>query len=243
MKDWSIPSHWNQADASKTLFWHGSDSESQYNKNCLDPIQLRKLQKQGWYECNDLVYSFNSQGFRDDEFDQRPATLALGCSFTQGTGLKVNQCWPRQLENLLQKKVWNLGVSGMSLDTCYRLLEYWITHLNVDSVFCAVPPIDRFEVFIGQWESFLPSDPDDQIFNWLEDYYKKYLSYSENSELNRRKNIHAMRDICSQHQVSFYVNYLNNFHCDTDARDLMHQGPPAHAKLAQDFFEQIKVPQ
>jgi hypothetical protein len=89
----------------------------------------------------------------------------------------------------------------------------------------------------------LPSDPDDQIFNWLEDYYKKYLSYSENSELNRRKNIHAMRDICSQHQVSFYVNYLNNFHCDTDARDLMHQGPPAHAKLAQDFFEQIKVPQ
>ena len=240
MKNQPVPYHWNQTEASTTKFWYGSDSESEYKKNCSDPERLHKLQKYGWYECNDLTYRYNSQGFRDDEFDQRPAALALGCSFTQGTGLKVDQCWPRQLENLLQKKVWNLGIAGTSLDTCYRLLEYWINHLNVDSVFCAVPPIDRFEVFIDQWESFSSNNLLDQRPEWLITHYKNYLSHSENSELNRHKNIHAMRDICSQHKVSFYVNYLNNFHCDTDARDLMHFGPGFHAAIAQDFFKQVK---
>jgi|688.fasta_scaffold466143_2 hypothetical protein len=240
MKYQSVPSHWNQPNASTTKFWHGSDTEDEYKKNCSDPERLRKLQQYGWYECSDLTYCFNSQGFRDDEFDQRPAVLAIGCSFTQGIGLKVDQCWPRQLENLLQKKVWNLGVGGTSLDTCYRLLEYWIAHLNVDSVFCAVPPISRYEVFINHWECFSPHNSLDQRPDWLKGYHKHYLAYDKNFELNRRKNIHAMQDICRQHNVSFYVDYLDNFKSDTDARDLLHQGPPAHVKLAQDFFKQIK---
>ena len=52
-----------------------------------------------------------------------------------------------------------------------------------------------------------------------------------------------MRDICIQHNVPFYFDYLDNFYSFTLARDLQHQGPPAHTKLAQDFFEQIKGPQ
>ena len=243
MKDQSVPYHWNQPEASTTKFWHGSDLKSEYRKNCSDPERLRKLQQYGWYECNDLTYCFNSQGFRDDEFDQQPAVLAIGCSFTQGIGLKVDQCWPRQLENLLQKKVWNLGVGGISLDTCYRLMEYWIVHLNVDSVFCAVPPISRYEIFINQWESFLPSnsfESDHRMPTWLNGYHKQYLAYDENHELNRRKNIHAMRDVCSQHNVCFYVDYLNNFKSDTDARDFCHPGPSAHTDLANKFFNIIK---
>ena len=236
----AIPSHLDQKHASTTKLWHGSDTESDYKENCADLHRLRVLQKHGWYECHDLTYSFNSQGFRDEEFDQRPATLALGCSFTQGVGLKLEQCWPRILENLLQKKVWNLGIGGMGLDTCYRLLEYWINHLNVDCVFCAVPPLSRYEVFGNNgWQSFLPGD---EIPNWLEGYNKNYLIFDENSELNRSKNIRAMRDICVQHNVSFYVDYLDNFYHlknDTPARDLLHKGPPHQVKLAEDFFAQV----
>ena len=238
-----VPNHRNQPDASTTKFWHGSDSESEYKKNCSDPERLHKLQKYGWYECNDLTYRFNSQGFRDDEFDQQPAVLAIGCSFTQGIALKVDQCWPRQLENLLQKKVWNLGVGGISLDTCYRLMEYWIGHLNVDSVFCAVPPMNRYELFIDKWESFSIHNTFESANHWpiwLNGYHKHYLAYDETLELNIRKNIHAMRDVCSQHNVSFYVDYLSNFKSDTDARDFSHQGPSAHVNLAQDFFQQTK---
>lgn len=246
MTELPIPNHWNQLDASTTKFWHGSDSESDYKKHCSDPESLRKLQEYGWYECNDLTYCFNSQGFRDDEFDQQPAVLAIGCSFTQGIGLKVDQCWPRQLENLLQKKVWNLGVGGTGLDTCYRLLEYWINHLNVDSVFCAVPEMTRYEVFIdkwNQWESFSVHNTFEWFHHlptWMPGYHKNYLAYDENTELNRRKNIHAIRDICSQHKASFYVDYLHNFYSVPSARDLIHQGLSAHTKLAQDFFEQTK---
>lgn len=243
MIDHTIPGHWDQKHASATKLWHGSDSESEYNKNCADPHRRRLLQRNGWYECHDLVYSFNSQGFRDDEFDQQPAALALGCSFTQGIGLKVDQCWPRQLENLLQKKVWNLGVHGTGLDTCYRLLEYWINHLNVDSVFCAVPPMSRYEVFSNnEWLSFFPNQIN-PIPNWLNGYHKNYLMFDENSQLNRSKNIRAMRDICIQHNVSFYFDYLDNyltFESSATARDLLHKGPLHQAKLAEDFFTQVK---
>ena len=241
MTDQSIPWHSNQYNASTTKFWHHSDSKLDYRKHCSNPESLRKLQEYGWYECHDLTYSFNSQGFRDDEFDQRPAALAIGCSHTQGIGLKVNQCWPRQLEKLLQKKVWNLGVGGASIDTCYRLLEYWINHLNVDSVFCAVPPCNRYEVFsFNKWLSFLP---DEQVPNWLEGYNKNYLIFVENQQLNRSKNIHAMRDICIQHNVSFYFDDLDNFYHlknDAVARDLLHKGLPHQTKLAEDFFTQVK---
>jgi hypothetical protein len=243
MTNQAIPGHCDQQYASTTQLWHRSDSESRYKQNCSDPERLRRLQRHGWYECHDLVYSFNSQGFRDDEFDQRPAALALGCSFTQGEGIKVDQCWPRQLGNLLQKKVWNLGIGGTSLDTCYRLLEYWINHLNVDSVFCAVPPINRYEVCHNGWQSFVPMDQGGaEVPDWLKGYHKNYLSCDPNSQLNRSKNIRAMRDICTQHNVPFYFDYLDNyfaFPSSVSARDLMHQGPPHMVKLAEDFFAQV----
>jgi len=69
------------------------------------------------------------------------------------------------------------------------------------------------------------------------------LMFDENSQLNRSKNICAMRDICFQHNVPFYFDYLDDFYLfknDIPARDLMHQGLPHQAKLAKDFFTQVK---
>lgn len=232
------PHHFNTQFARTTQLWNGSDTEELYKKHCANPESLRKLQQLGWYECHDLTYVFNSEGFRDEEFDQRPAALAIGCSHTQGVGVKVQQCWPRQLENMLEKKVWNLGVSGISLDTCYRLLEYWIDKLNVDAVFCAAPPISRYEVFANYWYTFLPQSTFECFPKnfWLQNYHKLYLSQEEPWHLNRRKNIHAIKDICSQRGVRFYVDYLDTFVSKTVARDLMHTGPSAHTQLAADFF-------
>ena len=247
-----VPTHFNQKFASTTQLWSGSDTEKNFKANCAIEENYKKLKDLGWIDGKVLTYQYNSQGFRDEEFDQQPAGIALGCSHTQGVGVHAEQAWPQQLQNLLGQKIWNLGVGGAALDTCYRMLEYWIEHLNVEFVVCAVPGISRYEVFANskEWSTILPSAefwPNDiKMLHWLPDYQKNYLRYDQNSELNRRKNLQAMQHICDKHGVPFYYDLMVNFydiHPHTDAalaRDLLHCGPGTQEILANKFLQTIR---
>ena len=231
------PSHFNQQFANQIKEWSGSDNEVRYQENVSNPNTRKRLEKLGWFDTK-IYYSYNSEGFRDEEFDQRPAFLALGCSHTQGVGIPEETTWPRQLEKLLNIKVWNLGVGGAALDTCYRFLDYWIHHLNVTAVICAVPPIYRFEVFEnGNWSNILHSDP--HIRSWMQDYVKNYFTFDQNSNLNRRKNLMAMQNICDVKGVPFYPNLLEGFGDYGGARDLSHSGVSANRILATQIYKQI----
>ena len=235
------PTHFNQQFASTTQFWNGPDSEENFKTNCSIKENYKKLKDLGWLEANVLTYKYNSHGFRDDEFDQQAAGIALGCSHTLGTGIHVEHTWSRQLQKLLSTKIWNLGVGGAALDTCYRLLEYWIEHLNVKFVVCAVPGISRYEIFANNnWSTILPSELSWYNMLWLADYQKNYLSYDQNGEFNRRKNLQAMQYICDQHAVPFYYDLLEDFGDGTWARDLLHCGTSANEKLANKFLQTIR---
>ena len=235
------PTHFYQKFASTTRLWDGTDSEENFKANCATKKNYKKLKHLGWLEPNVITYKYNSQGFRDDDFDQQPAVIALGCSNTMGVGLPVEHAWPWQLQSMLGQKVWNLGVGGAALDTCYRLLDYWIAHLNVELVVCAVPGIARYEVFNNNWSNILPSMPlEINNLDWLVGYQKNYLSYDQNSELNRRKNLQAMQQICIKHGVPFYYNLLEDFGDAKMARDLLHCGTNAQGILANKFFNIIK---
>lgn len=233
------PMHFNQQYASTTQFWSGTDSKRGFKINCANERTYKKLKQLGWIDT-ELLYKFNSEGFRDNDFDQQPAGLALGCSHTQGVGIQDDNTWPRQLEKMLGQKVWNLGVGGSALDTCYRVLEYWIDQLNIKFVVCAVPDISRYEVFTGSWLHILPSSI---IPPWLHDYQKNYLFYDQNSNLNRRKNLLAMQNICDKHDVLFYYDLLEKsfFGNDNYARDLMHSGPASNHYLAKTFANKINT--
>jgi len=236
-----IPTHFYQQFASTTRHWDGTDSEETFRENCKIEKNYQKLRDLGWLEPNAITYSHNSHGFRDDEFDQQPAGLALGCSHTFGTGIRVDETWPRQLQVMLDQKIWNLGVGGAALDTCYRLLEYWIEHLNVEFVVCAVPGISRYEVFAnGNWSNILSTMPIKTDLPWLAGYQKNYLFYDQNSELNRQKNLQAMQHICHKHNVPFYYDLLEDFVDGALARDLMHCGADAQEKLANKFLQTIR---
>lgn len=212
-----------------------------FQKNFEIEKNYKKLKYLGWLDPNVITYKYNSQGFRDAEFDQQSAGIALGCSHTFGTGVPVDHAWPNQLQNLLGQKVWNLGVGGAALDTCHRLLEYWIENLNVKFVVCAVPPISRYEVFNNNnWSNILPSMPLETNMRWLTGYQKNYLSYDQNSELNRRKNLQAMQHICNKYNIPFYYDLLKDFVDAALARDLQHCGTDAHKKLANKFLQTIR---
>ncbi len=233
-----MPSHFNQQFASTTQLWNGTDSENNFKKNCAIPESRKILEELGWLVPESLTYKFNSEGFRDDEFDQQPAGLAIGCSHTQGVGIKNEHTWPSQLQSMMGQKIWNLGVGGAALDTCYRLLEYWIKHLNVKFVICVVPGISRYEICTeNNWTNFVPTS---EIRPYLEGYHREYLMYDQNSIVNRQKNLYAMKYICYLHQVPFYYDLLDDFEHHSNARDLQHRGGSSYQLIANKFFNSIK---
>jgi hypothetical protein len=234
------PTHFNQKFASTTQLWSGTDSEENFNANCAIEENYKKLKDLGWLDGEVLTYRYNSQGFRDEEFDQQPAGIALGCSHTQGVGIHAKQTWPQQLQHMLGQKIWNLGSGGAALDTCYRLLEYWIEHLNVKFVVCAVPGITRYEVFDSNWSNILSMMPIETDMPWLAGYQKNYLLYDQNSELNQRKNLQAMQYICNKYNIPFYYDLMEDFVSMPLARDLMHCGADAQEKLANKFLQTIR---
>ena len=234
------PTHFNQKFASTTQRWCGTDSKENFKANCAIEQNYKKLKDLGWLDGEVLTYRYNSQGFRDEEFDQQPAGIALGCSHTQGVGIHAEQAWPRQLQHMLGQKIWNLGSGGAALDTCYRLLEYWIEHLNVKFVVCAVPGITRYEVFNGNWSNILSTMPIKTDLPWLAGYQKNYLFYDQNSELNQRKNLQAMQHICNKYNIPFYYDLMEDFAVKLLARDLMHCGADAQEKLANKFLQTIR---
>ena len=236
-----VPTHFNQKFASTTQLWSGSDTEKNFKANCAIEENYKKLKDLGWIDGKVLTYQYNSQGFRDEEFDQQPAGIALGCSHTQGVGVRLEHVWPSKLQNLLGQKIWNLGSGGAALDTCYRLLEYWIEHLNAKFVICIAPGISRYEVFNSNWSNILPSmSLEIHNLDWLIGYQKNYLLYDQNSELNRRKNIQAMQYLCDKHGVPFYYIWADGSLSGALARDLFHHGADEQEKLANEFFNIIK---
>jgi len=233
------PNQFYQQFAGSTHDWMSTDSKELFEKNCANFSQRSRLEQFGWLTCPPITYQFNSEGFRDEEFDSRPAGIALGCSHTQGIGTHVESTWPVQLGQLLEKKIWNLGVGGAALDTCYRLLEYWIQHLEVEFVVCMVPEISRFEIFNYYWKTVLPSE---STVEWAESYQKNWILFEENSKLNQRKNLRAMQQICDQHHVPFFYDLepFKNWNDNSNARDLLHYGKNYHQLFARKMHEQIK---
>lgn len=227
------PYHRWQSHGGKTLKWLGTDTQLLYDNNCHDPEQRARLERAGWYPYSDIDYQFNYHGFRTDEFDSSPRILTLGCSYTQGVGLHRHQIWTEVLVAQLGIPAWNLGVGGGSLDTCFRLLEYWIDHLNVEAVVVLVPHIDRVEVVLndarvescGPWSN-----------EFMKDFYKCWIDHSDNSAINRRKNILAMESICNQRQIPILFYYPETeFRGEIGggkARDLLHNGAGQHLRLA-----------
>ena len=187
------------------------------------PRSRAELEKFGWTNPDCISYSYNSQGFRDEEFNNDPAGLALGCSFTQGTGIDLDSIWHRQLSNMLDMRIWNLGVGGSATDTAYRLAEYWIRHLNVKFVTMCVPDAHRFEI----WDNGVPHVimHNAASFSELTDFKKLYWSNDQNGKINQTKNLLALEQLCAQAGVPFYYLFLRPHWRNVDpGRDLAHSG-------------------
>ena len=233
------PWHRQQQDKSTVSKWSGTDSQTMFNHHMNLSESREQLEKFGWPDPDCISYSYNSQGFRDDEFNTDPSGLALGCSFTQGTGIDLDSTWPRQLSNILDMRIWNLGVGGSATDTAYRLAEHWITNLNVKFVTMCVPDADRFEF----WRYGIPHPimHNSTSFPELNEFKKVYWGDEQNGKINQTKNLLAIKQLCAQAGVPFYYLFVRTHWPKVDpGRDLLHSGRKSNKMFAEDMHNLIK---
>jgi hypothetical protein len=234
----NVPIHNNFNFANRSVYFKGTDNKEQWEKNIQNPDLSEHLRNHGWYDEYAITYDFNSHGFRDSEFNNNTSCIALGCSFTEGIGLSLDQTWPKVLERTIDCKVWNLGVAGCSLSTCFRLLEFYKNLLNIVAVFVLEPPEARLEVLnFDQIYTYSPYKNDN-------DFYKLWVTDPKNSYYHSIKNIMAMKYLCSEKNIKFYsipFTVLNNH--TVLSRDMIHHGPPSHAFAAKLFAEKYYASQ
>lgn len=232
--------HHNYDKRNQILYWSGTDQKDRFEQNCRDPKKRAELEQLGWLDPNCITYKYNSFGFRDEEFDDRPCGIALGCSHTEGTGLPETASWPSVLSKLSGLHIWNLGVGGSSIDTAFRLLDYWMPKLKPKFVVFCVPDQSRVEVFDrGNPAGLVPQHQPTH----LEHYYKVWASDDANAVVQKRKNLLAMQYLCDQSGVP--LRYLD---CNSllsqehavwpagGARDLMHCSAEIHSNFAHTMY-------
>jgi len=233
------PNYYTTRPRGTTLYFHGSDTRKLWENNLKDPDNYKFFEENGWSDEHAISYTFNTHGFRCEEFDFRESWLALGCSFTEGIGLAIDDVWPSILATHLNKHIWNLGIGGSSLDTCFRNLDYYIDKLNIQGVFLLQPPHHRFELFFNKvLKIYVPNDqgPHNSIF-------KIWYSDQNNAKFNAQKNILAMDKMCSDRNIRFITRPNIDVYHGTSvkrARDLMHNGKTEHIHLANLFYEDYK---
>ena len=218
---------------SATSNWAGRDHPERFQKLLEHPEKAQRRRELGFLESDCISYAYNKFGFRADEFDDRPAGIALGCSFTEGIGIPVEATWPAQLSVLLGQHVWNLGVGASSADTAYNLIEHYIDKLNTKFVVMCVPPRDRFEFF----QNTTPIRILGNDLTLYKHFFMEWFATDENSLINRQKNILAIQQLCLQRGIPCYYLLVEELLRDGRARDLQHAGAEANQQFAKKMYQ------
>lgn len=247
-KNLNLPWHSGIHCAGQELAWLPSDTEESFNQLMQEPQHQAYFKQQGWLEPGAISYKINSHGFRCEEFESNtPCMIALGCSFTVGIGLPVDQIWPTLVGNALGLKVYNLGWGGYSADTCFRLAEYWIPKLRPQIVSMLTPPPARVELIMVEntppVEIFLPMSKslhfsDDDV------YLKNWFIEDENQRINSIKNKLAIAELTRLNTAKFVcadaITEMSRSREEVGyARDYMHAGPIGHRIVADKMLKEL----
>ena len=233
--------------AGQTIHWLTPDSKENYQHHMNDPAKRSMLEQFGWVDQH-IDYTFNSDGFRTDEFAGQPNFVTIGCSFTQGVAVNRSETWAQLVSNQLGLPVYNLGVAGASADTCYRIIKYYAPILRPKFVILLEPRRNRTE---------LHHDPNltPHLINWAYDagswgnstYVKTWLDCEINMEIHAEKNRAAIQHVCNKLDIPV-VMYEPNDYRDLVSdktqldlgRDLLHPGRLNNRAFAQVVYDHVK---
>ena len=230
----------------QTLPWCDTDTKERWESNRIS--QADRLKRYGWWESQNIEYSFNSQGFRSAEFDpNRKGIMFLGCSISMGAGLHRQHTWCERVSEKLGLPCWNLSQGGTGMDTCFRLAEHWIPRLKPTRVMMLCAPA-RFEILDSQNRPRVQL-PAEQLSKKntstgaLAEFYREWISNPENIRLHNLKNLWATQLLCDRANIPLHhwawADMFDNNTVDDLARDLLHPGAQQQAQFAELVLRQI----
>jgi len=220
--------------ANRTFPWLSLDNKKTYAKNFA--TRYNELEKYDWLDKK-IDYKFNSYGFRSDEFSSDSGMVSLGCSHTCGVGIPIENSWTSIVSNSLNLKNFNLGISGSSNDTAFRLAHNWLHQLRPKIVVHMATARHRFERHVQN--KIQDHGPWSDVSVWGE-----WALNQVNIDMNFLKNKLAIECICKNLKiklVSIEHQSLNKTEIiDQDlARDLAHGGIKTNQKIAEYILSKI----
>jgi hypothetical protein len=221
-------------------FLHGNgDSEENYLANL-------KTQPDDWYyRENKVEYSFNSYGHRSKEIkelDFDNYLLFIGCSHTQGVGVKLENTYPHIISKNFKCDYYNLGMSATGIDVLEYNLLTWFFKFNKrpKAVIAQLPDHSRFLSCYPGYDNLIPNG------SWNigsdKNVEKLLVNGEDTGFFHARKNI-SYRLINTVVQVpTIRLNYGSQVMYDSVdevrfrrldlARDLSHPGIESHKAVA-----------
>lgn len=220
--------------------WDHFDSQERFTENKRTKYDL--LVKNNWLEKK-ISYSYNSEGFRSEEFDaDTDSILFLGCSLTFGTGLPLEETYNYNISKKLGLKFFNLALGGTSNDTAFRFGYHYIPLLKPKIVVLASPEKTRLELCDAGTIYYYRSQM--KVYQ-MDTFYKKWLLDDVNSTLNQQKNILAIENLCLKENIKFVhfdapsMFLIDNVVEDDYARDLVHPGTATHSIISEKLLSMI----
>lgn len=176
----------------------------------------------------------------------RDSNIALGCSCTLGVGVKDTYAWPSVLEELTGRKTYNFGVSGGSLDTCFRILNRYLPITQSKYVYMQCPSVYRRDVggqLLSHWNVARIGHN-----NPSEEFSADWLFTIDELLVSKTKNLYAIQALCDRYDTELRIfrsddKYESTKHwrkikVDPIARDRIHPGITWHNQMAL-FLEDI----
>lgn len=240
-----------------SVLWASSDSEENY-----DPVD-------NIYNKDEIVYNYNAYGLRCDDLDLSTTNLFLGCSGTEGVGVKLEETWSYKLNTMLGEENYvsfALAAHGFHLQV--NILYWYYKYFNnkPKNIFILSPSFSRMTLKLGRNNgsfSYIPGHcgnefPVDIDALCGDQNFEDYMTMHSLQKLDLiakhwNSNVYFSMwspDDRSLEMVSNYgLNILEypKFPIKSDgltdhpdlARDKMHPGPKTHSIIADYFHKQV----
>jgi hypothetical protein len=232
-------------------YWMGEDSEEQFRKRG-HPV----------YGDQDIVYRFNSRGFRGPEFEQSAqiGMISIGCSWVFGHALRAEDTFHELFAARLRQETrmsvvnWNLGISGSSGDCVARTLHLTVPRLNPDIVLVLFPKLARRE-YVSAHGVIMNYNPSAIPWNIsIKQIFERFaaLSSANDDLVNFFRNYKSIEALLADRCWLFTFTELGALgqmkeHLDPEryagayrfvdrARDHAHPGPETHRIICDRFW-------
>lgn len=232
------------------LNWHFSDDQKKFKRNLeiYKKLNSPAYNSLKYYTHNPVTYKLNHFGFRDEPLSSKPKELDLflGCSFTFGTGLRLEDTWTYKLTDKLKYPTLNAGLPGSGVMTQFRALLYLSNKFKIRNIFhIAILSHTRYEWWEDNKYNF-----DKVNINTIHNYKDtsvRILYNTNNLSFKHSVFYHAFLGLCKTKNINYYpihdleeVNKLDNTVSNMIARDIVHPSVQKNHEISLHFFNMIK---